>query len=125
MLTAHCATDAHMDFMLTPPKRVPQQAALILICGILEDDKIIISAEQLVRNFLVESVLPLHQHDAKVAKESLLKVISLFAVAKQSAAVNRVTSGCEAESSPAKMAKCRSIARYPSGKEIPAYKQSV
>ena len=124
-LTAHCTTDTHMDFMLTPPKRVPQQAALIVICGILEDDKSIISAEQPVRNFLVESVLPLHEHDAKVAKESLLKVISFIELAKQSAAVKRVTSRCEAESSPAKIAKCRSIGRYPSGKEIAAYKRSV
>ena len=66
-LTAHCTTDTHMDFMLTPPKRFPQHVALIMICGILEDDKIIIGAEQPVRNFLVESVLPLHAQAANVA----------------------------------------------------------
>ena len=67
-LTSHCTTDTHMDFMLTPPKRVAQQAALVVICGIIEPDNGITSAEQPVRNFLVESVLPLHEQDAKVAK---------------------------------------------------------
>ena len=45
-LTSHCTTDTHMDFMLTPPKRVAQQAALVVICGIIDPDNSITSAEQ-------------------------------------------------------------------------------
>ena len=44
-LTAHCTTDTHMDFMLTPPKRATEQAALIVICGTLDDVKGSTSAE--------------------------------------------------------------------------------
>ena len=68
-LTAHCATETHMDFMLTPPKRATEQAALIVICGTLDNVKGSASAEHPSRNFLVESVLQLHDDDAKVAKE--------------------------------------------------------
>ena len=45
-LTAHCTTDTHMDFMLTPPKRATQQAALVVICGTLDESNGGISAEQ-------------------------------------------------------------------------------
>ena len=124
-LTSHCTTDTHMDFMLTPPKKVAQQAALVVICGIIDPDNGITSAEQPVRNFLVESVLPLHEQDAKVAKASMLKLISLIALAGQTAAVKRESADWSADANPAKMAKCRSIARYPTGDEIPAYKRSV
>ena len=76
-----------MDFMLTPPKRVAQQAALVVICGVIDPDSSINSAEHPVRNFLVESVLPLHMEDAKIAKASLLKLISLIAFSRQTAAL--------------------------------------
>ena len=82
-LTAHCTTDTHMDFMLTPPKRAKQQAALVVICGTLDESNSRTSAEQPVQNFLVESVLPLHHDDAISAKASLLRLISLIALAGQ------------------------------------------
>ena len=34
-LTAHCTTDTHMDFILRLAKQDSQQAALIVICGII------------------------------------------------------------------------------------------
>jgi hypothetical protein len=123
-LTAHCTTDTHMDFMLTPPKRARQQAALVVICGTLDDKKTDDSAEQPVRNFLVESVLPLHDDDANLAKESLLKLISLIALAGQSSAAKRESSDGSAFASPAKIAKCRALTRYPTGDEIQPYKRS-
>ena len=73
-LTAHCTTDTHMDFILSPPKRASQQAALVVICGTLDDSR----AEKPVSNFLVESVQPLHAKDAELAKASMLKLISLI-----------------------------------------------
>ena len=124
-LTAHCATDTHMDFMLTPPKRAADQKALVVICGMLDNDKDANSAEQPARNFLVESVQPLHDDDAKVAKALLLKLISLIALAGQSAAMKRERSDWSPTSNPASQAKCRSIARYPTGDEIPSYQRSA
>ena len=52
-LTAHCTTDTVMDFMLSPPKRAKEQAALVVICGTLDQTNSSISAEQPVQNFLV------------------------------------------------------------------------
>ena len=123
-LTAHCTTDTHMDFMLTPSKRAKQQNALVLICGTLDESNSDTSAEQPVHNFLVESILPLHDDDAKVAKASLLKLISLIALAGQDGGEKRENSGWSEDASPAKIAKCRSITRYPTGDEIPAYSLS-
>ena len=123
-LTAHCTTDTHMDFMLTPPKRVKQQAALVLICGTLDHNNNATSAEQPVQKFLVESILPPHDEDAQVAKASLLKLISLIAFAGQRGAEKRENSGWSADESPAKMARCRSLARYPTGDSIPSYSKS-
>ena len=114
-----------MDFMLTPPTRASQQAALVVICGTLDDLNGSTSAEQPVRNFLVESVLRLHDDDGWLAKDSLLKLISLIAFAGQSTAVKRENADGAAYSSPAKIAKCTKLSRYPTGEEIPAYKQSM
>ena len=119
-LTAHCTTETHMDFMLTPPKRAKQQAALVMICGTLEHSNSATSAEQPVQNFLVEPIQLLHDNDAQVAKASLLKLISLIAFAGQFGAEKRKKSGWSAEESPAKVAKCSSIGRYPTGDEIPS-----
>jgi hypothetical protein len=69
--------------------------------------------------------MPVHGDDAEAVKASLLKLISLIALAGHSAVVKRERSDWSADSNPAKMAKCRSIARYPTGEEIPAYKRSV
>ena len=124
-LTSHCRTDTHMDFMLTPAKRANQQSALVVICGTLDQNNPESNAAQLARNFLVESVMPVHGDDAEAVKASLLKLISLIALAGHSAVVKRLRSDWSADSNPAKMAKCRSIARYPTGEEIPAYKRSV
>ena len=124
-LTAHCTTDTHMDFMLTPPKRARYQAALVVICGTLDESKSGSSAEQPVENFLVESILPLHEEDAKIAKVSLLSLISLIALAGQLRGEKRENSGWSELASPCKIAKCRSLARYPTGDEIPAYSQSL
>ena len=124
-LTAHCTTETHMDFMLTPPTRATEQAALIVICGTLDDVKGSTSAEQPVRNFLVESVLQLHDDDAKVAEQSLLKLISLIAFAGQSTAMKRENSDGSANNSPANIAKCWKLSRYPTGEGIPAYKQAM
>ena len=82
-LTAHCTTDTHMDFVLTPPKRAKQQAALVVIRGTLDETNSGSSAVQPVPNSLVESILPLHDDDAQVARESLLKFILLIALAGQ------------------------------------------
>ena len=120
-LTAHCTTDTHMDFMLTPPKRASQQAALVVICGILDHDESIASAERPARNFLVESVLPLHESDAQTAKVSLLKLMSLIALARQTSGSKRENADWSAEVNPAKMPKCRTLARYPTGADIPTY----
>ena len=122
-LTAHCTTDTHMDFMLTPPKRAKQQAALVVIRGTIDESNSSPSAEQPVYNFLVESILPLHDDDAKVAKASLLKLISLIALAGQQGGEKRENPGWSVNASPAKIAKCRSLTRYPTGDEIPAYSQ--
>ena len=124
-LTSHCTTDTHMDFMLTPAKRAKQQSALVVICGILDQGNEENSAVQPARNFLVESVMHLHDDDAKAAKTSLLKLVSLIALAGHSAVVKRERSDWSADANPAKMAKCRSIARYPTGEDIPAYKRTV
>ena len=83
------------------------------------------SAEHPSRNFLVESVLQLHDDDAKVAKQSLLKLISLIAFAGQSKAMKRENSDGSANNSPAKIAKCGKLSRYPTGEGIPAYKQAM
>ena len=123
-LTSHCTTDTCMDFMLTPPKRAKQQMALVVICGALDEGNSGSSAEQPVHNFLVESILPLHDDDASVAKESLFKLTSLLALAGQSRGEKRGDSGWSDESSPASIAKCRSLTRYPTGDEIPAYSLS-
>jgi hypothetical protein len=119
-LTAHCTTDTYQDFLLTPPKRAKQQTALVVIRGTLDDA----SAEQPVHNFLVESLLPLHDDDANVAKASLLKLISLMALAGQRRGEKRENSGWSQHASPAKIAKCRTLTRYPTGDEIPAYSHS-
>ena len=124
-LTAHCTTDAHMDFMLTPPKRAKQQAALVVICGTLDHSNSATSAEQPVQHFLVESILLLHDEDAQLANASLLKLISLIAFAGQRGAEKRENSGWSVNERPATIAKCRSIARYPTGDEIPSYSMSV
>ena len=82
------------------------------------------SAEQPVHNFLVESGLPLHDDDASVAKESLLKLISFIALAGQSRGEKRENSGWSDETGPAKIAKCRSLTHYSTGDDIPAYSLS-
>ena len=124
-LTSHCTTETHIDFMLTPAKRATQQSALVVICGTLNPYQAGVdsSAGQPARNFLVESVTLLHDDDARAAKTSLLKLISLIALAGHSAVVKRGRSGWSVDANPAKMPKCRSIARYPTGEEIPAYKR--
>ena len=134
-LTSHCTTDTHMDFMLTPAKRAKQQSALVVICGILDQGNEENSVVQPARNFLVESVMHLHDDDAKAAKTSLLKLVSLIALVGHSAVVKRERSGWSADANPAKMAKCRSIARYPTGgrfrhisvpsEEVPKLRSSV
>ena len=124
-LTSHCTTDTHMDFMLTPAKRANQQNALVVICGIIEQNSQDSSAVQPARNFLVESVILLHNDDARAAKTSLLKLVSLIALAGHSAVVKRDRSDWSADANPAKMPKCCSIARYPTGEEIPEYKRPV
>ena len=122
---AHCTTGTHMDFELTPTKRAKEQAALVVICGLIDESNSSTSAEQPVHNFLVESILPLHDDDAKVAKASLLKLISLIALAGQRGGEKRENSGWSEDASPAKIAKCRSLTRYPTGDEIPAYSHSA
>ena len=124
-LTAHCTTDTHMDFVLTPPKRAKQQAALVVIRGTLDECNSGSSSEQPVHNFLVESILLLHDDDAQTAKASLLKLISLIALARQRGGEKRENSGWSEDASPAKIAKCRSLTRYPTGDEIPAYSHSA
>ena len=124
-LTAHCTTDTQIDFMLTPPKRAKQQAALVVIRGTLDECNSGSSAEQPVHNFLVESILLLHDDDAQTAKASLLKLISLIALARQRGGEKRENSGWSEDASPAKIAKCRSLTRYPTGDEIPAYSHSA
>ena len=114
-LTAHCTTDTHMDFMLTPSKRSKQQDALVVLRGTLDESNSDTSAEQPVHNFLVESILPLHDDDAKVAKASLLKFIPLIALAGQAGGEKRENSGWSEDASPAKIAKCRSMTRYLTG----------
>ena len=109
--------------MLTPPKRAGHQAALVVICGTVEEGKCESSAEQPVQNFLVESVLPLRDDDATIAKASLLRLISLIARAGQHGGEKRENSGWSELASPCKIAKCRSLTRYPTGDEIPAYSQ--
>ena len=69
-----------MDVLLTSPKRASHQAALVVICGTLEESKTGNSAEQPVQNFLVQSVLPLKDEDATTAKASMLRLISLIAL---------------------------------------------
>ena len=119
-LIAHCTTDSHTEFILTPSKRTGHQAALVVIRGTLDSGA---SAEQPLQNFLVESILPLRDDDAKSAKASLLKLISWIALAGQHGGVKRENSGWSEDSSPCKIAKCRSLTRYPTGEEIPAYSQ--
>ena len=123
-LTAHCTTDTYQDFLLTPPKRAKHQAALVVIRGTLNESNSGASAEHDVHNFLVESILPLHDDDAKVAKASLLKLNSLIALAAQRGGEKRENSGWSEDTSPAKMAKCRFLTCYPTGDEIPAYSHS-
>ena len=96
-----------------------------MICGTLDDTYGGTSAEQPVHNFLVESILPLHDDDAKVAKASLLKLISLIALAGQRGGERRENSGWSELANPAKIAKCRFLTRYPTGDEIPAYSDSA
>ena len=110
--------------MLTPPKRAKQQAVLVVIHGTLDESNSGTSVEQPVHNFLVESILPLHDDDAQVAKSSLLKFISLIALAGQRKGEERENSGWPEDVSPAKIAKCRSLTRYPTGDELPAYSHS-
>ena len=114
-----------MDFVRTPPKRAKQQAAWVVIRGTLDETNSGSSAVQPVRNFLVESILPLHDDDAKVAKESLLKLISLIALEGQRGGEKRDNSGWSEDASPANITKCRSLTRYPTGDEIPAYSHSA
>ena len=64
-LTAHCTTDTHINLMLTPPKRQGHQAVLVVMCGTLDESNSGTSAEQPVQNFLVESILGIHDDDAK------------------------------------------------------------
>ena len=125
-LTAHCTTDTHQDFWdfwLTPPKRAKQQTALVVICGALQEGTRSSSASQPVHNFLVEFVLSLRDDDASVAKESLLELISLIALAGQHGGEKRENSDWSELASPCKIAKCRSLTRYPTGDEIPPYFQ--
>ena len=124
-LTAHCTTNTHMDFMLTPPKRAKHQAALVVIRGTLDECNSGTSAEQPAHNFLVESILPLHDDDAQVAKASLLKFISLIALAGQHGGEKRENSGWSEDASPTKIAKHLSLTRYPTGDELPAYSHSA
>ena len=95
-----------MDFMLSPAKRAKQQSALVVICGILDQGNEESSAVQPARKFLVESVMLLHDDDAKAAKTALFKLASLIALASHAAGVKRERSGWSADASPAKMAKC-------------------
>ena len=122
-LTAHCTTSMHMDFMLTPGKTVGHQAALVVITGILDQSRSGTSAEQPVQNFLVESILPLSDEDAASAKASLLRLLSLIALAGQHRGEKGEKSGWSELESPCKILRCRSLNRYPTGDELPAYFQ--
>ena len=105
-LTSHCTTETHIDFMLTPAKRATQQSALVVICGTLNPYQAGVdsNAGQPARNFLVESVTLLHDDDARAAKTSLLKLMSLIALAGHSAVVKRERFDWSADANPAKMA---------------------
>ena len=107
-----------MGFMLTPAKRAARQNALVVICGVLDEAS---SAAQHASNFLAEAVMPLRDDDAKAAKASLSKLISLIAFARDNAVIKRKYSASAADGSPAKLAKCRAIAGYPTGEEIAEY----
>ena len=69
---------------------------------ILHHDEGVTSAGQPVRNFLVECVLPLHETDANNAKASLLKLMSLIALARQALGVKHESSDWSADSNPTK-----------------------
>ena len=120
-LTAHCTTDTHMDFMLTPPKRALAQAALVIIGGTLDDGR----AEQPISNFLVESVLPLHADDARHAKTSMLTLMSFVVAGGGTSGQKREHCDWTPEANPATVAKCRRLARYPTGQELPDYKRAA
>ena len=53
------------------------------------------------------------------------KLISLSALAWQRGGEKRENSGWSEDASPAKIAKCRSLTRYPTGDEIPPYSHSA
>ena len=120
-LTAHCTIDTHMDFMLSPPKRAPRQAALVVICGVPEEGDTGTRAAQPVQNFLVESVLHLAEDDTEHAKASMLRLMSLTALAGHYGGVQRENSGWSELESPCKIRKCRELTRYPTGDTLPAY----
>ena len=116
-LTAHCTTDTHMDFLLTPPKRVGHTLALVVICGALSDS----SAEQPVSEFLVESVLPINTGDAESTNKSMLKIISLLIAGRRPEQEKRKHVAWTPEANPSSVAKCRRLSKYPAGPEMPEY----
>ncbi len=73
----------------------------------------------------MESVLPLHAKDAELAKASMLKLISLIVAGGRTAGQKRERCEWTPEANPAKLAKCRSLTRYPTGQEMPDYKRSL
>ena len=119
-LTAHCTSDAHVDFIMTPPKRAPRTTWLVVICGCLSES----NAEQPVSNFLVESILPVHEEDAKKVKASMLQFISLIVAGREPAQEKRENCVWTPEQNPLKLQKCRRLGRYPTGDEMQKYNRS-
>ena len=117
-LTSFCTLDTVTDFKLDPPARAKNQAALISVTGVIDDEAD--SAEQPVKSLLVDNVQQLTPDEAEKLKNRLSKMRYFAALAGQ-VSRKREHEPWSPEENPGKALTCRTLGRSPTGPTLPDY----
>ena len=120
-LTSFCTLDTITDFKLDPPPRSKDQAALISVTAVMDEDAD--SAEQPVKSLLVDNVQLLTPEEAEAMKNRLTKMFYFAALAGQISR-KREQEPWSPEENPAKALACRALGRSPTGPALPDYASS-
>ena len=120
-LTSFCTLDTVTDFKLDPPARAKNQAALISVTGVIDDEAD--SAEQPVKSLLVDNVQHLTPDEAEKLKHRLSKMRYFAALAGQ-VSRKREHEPWSPEENPGKALTCRTLGRSPTGPTLPDYSSS-